>query len=109
MWASVAPHPHRHLALSFFLYFSHSSRYEEVSDCAFKLYFPNNGSLENTHTQTLGRKKGKASGKNHMLAEAAPFLSGIPGSPTQQLVIAYHWPELVSGPSLCARKIEKCS
>lgn len=44
-----------------------------------------------------------------MLAEVAPFLSRIPGSPTQQLVIAYHWPELVSGPSLCARKIEKCS
>lgn len=92
----VASHPREHLALSFFLNLSHSDRCEEVRHCAFKLYFPNNVSFNSSHhSYPLGRKEGKTMGRWHVLAEAALFLSSIPENPSQQLLIAYHRPELL--------------
>lgn len=105
----AAPRPHQHLGLSFFWSFSHPDWCEEVYHYAFKLYFPNNGSFgSNHHIHPLGLKKEMSTGKRQVLAEVAPLLGGIPRSPTQQLLITYHWPDLVTRPSLHARKTEKC-
>lgn len=73
MRVQVAPHPHQHLVLSFFLSCNLSSRCEKVyinvlSNCTFPMMTPQ----FHSHLHTSGKKKGKT-GKKHMLAEVAPF------------------------------------